>query len=106
MNEHARPLTLSERADELEEQMMQALNERIITKSVLFRMADGRVEIDNGQALLSANTGKHLHKCADTRQPERADGVAVAVVPDDIPPAPVGDDAPGFDGAHGVRLTA
>jgi hypothetical protein len=39
---------------------MQALNERIITKSVLFRMADGRVEIDNGQALLAANPGKHF----------------------------------------------
>jgi hypothetical protein len=70
MNEHARPLTLSERADELEEQMMQALNERIITKSVLFRMADGRVEIDNGQALLAANPGKHFLMGADPRLPE------------------------------------
>jgi len=70
MNEHARPLTLSERAAELEEQMMQALNERIITKSVLFRMADGRVEIDNGQALLAANPGKHFLMGADPRLPE------------------------------------
>jgi hypothetical protein len=70
MNEHTRPLTLSERADELEEQMMQALNERIITKSVLFRMADGRVEIDNGQALLAANPGKHFLMGADPRLPE------------------------------------
>src|SRR6478672_2993310 len=67
MNEHARPLTLSERADELEEQVMQALNERIIAKSVLFRMADGRVEIDNGQALLAANPGKHFLMGADPR---------------------------------------
>ena len=33
MNEHARPLTLSERADQLEEQMMHDLSERIATKS-------------------------------------------------------------------------
>jgi hypothetical protein len=70
MNEHARPLTLSERADELEEQMMEALHERIITKSVLFRMADGKVEIDNGQALLAANPGRHFLMGADPRLPE------------------------------------
>jgi hypothetical protein len=63
MNEHARPLTLSERADELEEQMMQTLNERIITKSVLFRMADGRVEIDNGQAPI-----RGCRKCRKSRR--------------------------------------
>src|SRR5216683_1154882 len=43
MQHHAGPLTLSERADELEEQMMNELNERIATKSVLFNMADGKV---------------------------------------------------------------
>ena len=37
-------LTLSERADELEEQMMHELNERIATKSVLFNMGDGKVD--------------------------------------------------------------
>ena len=58
------------RVHELEEQMMQALNERIITKSVLFRMADGRVEIDNGQALLAANPRKHFLMGADPRLPE------------------------------------
>jgi hypothetical protein len=40
-HQHAAPLTLSERADELEEQMMNELNERIATKSVLFNMGDG-----------------------------------------------------------------
>jgi hypothetical protein len=49
MNEHARPLTLSERADELEEAMMHALTERIITKSALFNLADGKVEIENAR---------------------------------------------------------
>ena len=69
MNEHTRPLTLSERADELEEQMMQALHERIATKSVLFRMAEGKVEIESGPALLAANPGKHFLMGADPRLP-------------------------------------
>jgi len=42
----ARPLTLSEQADELEERMMHDLSEKIATKSVLFNMADGKVEIE------------------------------------------------------------
>ena len=37
-------MTLSERADELEEQMMNELNERIATKSVLFSMGDGKID--------------------------------------------------------------
>ena len=45
MNEHVHAPTLSERADELEEKMMNDLAERIATKSVLFGMADGKVEI-------------------------------------------------------------
>ena len=45
MNEHTRPLTLSARADELEEAMMHQLTERIITKSALFNLADGKVGI-------------------------------------------------------------
>ena len=54
MNEHAKPnfakpLTLSERADELEEKMMHELGERIATKSVLFGMADGKVEMESGR---------------------------------------------------------
>ena len=41
-------MTLSERADELEERMMNELNERIATKSVLFNMGDGKVEMESG----------------------------------------------------------
>ena len=44
MNEHVHAPTLSERADELEEKMMNDLAERIATKSVLFGMADGTGE--------------------------------------------------------------
>ena len=58
MNEHAKPLTLSERADELEEQMMHELNESIATKSVLFGMADGKVEMANGQELMAEEPGQ------------------------------------------------
>jgi hypothetical protein len=73
MNEHADPLTLSERADELEEQMMNELSERIVTKSVLFNLADGKVTIENGQALLAANPGKHFLMGADPRLPKMPD---------------------------------
>ena len=55
MNEHAQPVTLSERADALEEQMMHELGERIATKSTLFNIADGKVEMPNGPALKAAN---------------------------------------------------
>src|SRR6476661_5418037 len=43
---------------------------------------------------------------ADAGQPERAGGVAVTVVADQVPTAPVGDDAPGLDGAGGVGVAA
>lgn len=41
---------------------------------------------------------------SDPGQPERAGGVAVAVVAHQIPAALLGDHAPGLDGAGGVRL--
>jgi hypothetical protein len=70
MNEHAKPATLSERADELEEQMMHELGERIATKSVLFGMADGKVEMASGPALKAANPDKYFLMGADKRLPE------------------------------------
>ena len=45
MGPHAaasRPLTPSEQADELEERMMEELNDKIATKSVLLRWPTGR----------------------------------------------------------------
>ena len=66
-------MTLSERADELEEQMMHELNEKIATKSVLFGMADGKVEIQNGNDLLAKNPGKYFLMGADTRLPPMPD---------------------------------
>ena len=47
----SRPATLSERADELEERMMQELNERVATKSVLFTLADGQTTMESGASL-------------------------------------------------------
>jgi hypothetical protein len=73
MNEHTRPLTLSERADELEEKMMHDLSERIATKSTLFYLADGKVEMAPGQALLAANPGKHFLMGPDPRLPPMPD---------------------------------
>jgi hypothetical protein len=70
MNEHAQAPTLSERADELEEQMMHELNAKIATKSTLFNLADGKVEMPNGQTLLAANPGKHFLMGADPRLPQ------------------------------------
>ena len=70
MNEHARPLTLSERADEIEEQMMHELAERVATKSVLFGMADGKIEMLNGFEFKKNNPDKYFLMGADPRLPK------------------------------------
>ena len=44
----AQPKTLSERADELEHQMEEEL-ERVVTKSLLFNLADGKVGYDSAR---------------------------------------------------------
>jgi len=69
MNEHANPATLSERADQLEERMMHELGERIATKSTLFNMADGKLEMPSGPALKAANPDKYFLMGADPRLP-------------------------------------
>jgi hypothetical protein len=65
-------LTLSERADELEEQMARDL-EKIVTKSVLFNLADGKVEMDSGPALQKKYPGKYMLMGADPRLPKMPD---------------------------------
>ena len=70
---HPHPMTLSERADELEEQMMNELNEKIATKSVLFTLADGKVEMEGGAALQAQNPGKYFLMGADPRLPKMPD---------------------------------
>jgi hypothetical protein len=69
----ARPLTLSEQADELEERMMHDLDEKIATKSVLFTLADGKVEMESGAALMAKNPGKLFLMGADPRLPKMPD---------------------------------
>ena len=61
--------TLSARADALEEHMMHEL-EHIVTKSVLFGMDDGKVEMDSGPALMAKNPGKYMLMGADPRLPK------------------------------------
>ena len=61
-------MTLSERADHLEEHMAQEL-ERIVTKSVLFNLADGKVEMESGPALQKKYPGKYMLMGADPRLP-------------------------------------
>jgi hypothetical protein len=77
MNEHAKPnamnMTLSERADELEEKMMNELNERIATKSTLAYLMDGRVEMSSTPELKAANPGKYFLMGADPRLPKLPD---------------------------------
>ncbi len=73
MNEHQKPLTLSERADELEEKMMNELNERIATKSTLAYLMDGKVEMPSTPELKAANPGKYFLMGADPRLPKLPD---------------------------------
>ena len=61
-------MTLSQRADELEEHMAEEL-ERIVTKSVLFTLADGKVEMESGPALQKKYPGKYMLMGADPRLP-------------------------------------
>jgi hypothetical protein len=61
-------MTLSERADALEEQMMHDL-EKVVTKSVLANLMDGRVEMAGGAALQSKYPGKYFNMGADPRLP-------------------------------------
>lgn len=68
MDDHAQATTLSERADALEEHMMHEL-ERIVVKSALFNLADGRLE-DDTAAVLARNPGKYLIMKEDPRLPK------------------------------------
>src|SRR5580765_1323774 len=68
MNEHTHPLSMSERADELEEEKMHEM-ERIITKSTIAHLMDGKVEMVSGPALMAANPGKYMLMGNDPRLP-------------------------------------
>ena len=59
--------TLSERADEIEHQQMKELGERLVTKSLLYHLADGERSLGVGFA---PGTGKRLLMGEDPRLPE------------------------------------
>ena len=61
-------MTLSERADHLEEQMMHELDS-IITKSVFSNLTDGVVGMEGGAALQKKYPGKYFNMGADPRLP-------------------------------------
>ena len=65
----ARARTMSEQADALEEHMMHEL-EHIVTKSVLFNLGDGKVEMESGPSLLAKNPGKYMLMGDDPRLPK------------------------------------
>ena len=66
-------MTMSERADDLEEQMLEELNNKMATKAVLYNMGDGKVEIQNGNATLAANPCKYFLMGHDKRLPKMPD---------------------------------
>ena len=53
-------MTLSERADHLEEQMMHELDQ-VVTKSVFSHLTDGQVEMEGGAALQAKYPGKYFN---------------------------------------------
>ena len=65
-------MTLSERADHLEEEMMHEL-ERVVTKSVLANLMEGRVEMEGGAALQAKHPGKYFNMGEDPRLPKMPD---------------------------------
>jgi len=69
MNVQSQPKTLSERADELEHHMEEEL-ERVITKSLLFNLADGKVAYDSGAVLSAKYPGKYMLMGDDPRLPK------------------------------------
>jgi HD domain-containing protein len=68
----AKAMTLSERADALEEQMTHEL-EHIVTRSVLCNLVDGKVEMEGGAALMARNPGKYMLMGEDPRLPKMPD---------------------------------
>src|SRR5262245_40672107 len=69
MNVQAQPKTLSEMADEVEHKMEEEL-ERVITKSLLFNLADGKVAYDSGASLQAKHPGKYMLMGDDPRLPK------------------------------------
>ena len=65
-------MTLSEKADAIEEHMMHELD-KIVTKSVFANMTDGHVEMEGGAALQKKYPGKYFNMGPDPRLPPMPD---------------------------------
>src|SRR5690348_3206686 len=65
-------MTLSARADALEEHMMHELD-KIITKSVFSNLTDGQVAMEGGAVLQAKNPGKYFNMGPDPRLPPMPD---------------------------------
>jgi hypothetical protein len=61
-------MSLSERADALEEHMMHEL-ERVVTKSVFSHLTEGKVEMEGGATLQAKHPGKYFNMREDPRLP-------------------------------------
>jgi HD domain len=65
-------MTLSEKADAVEEHMMHELDS-IVTKSVFSHLTEGRVDMEGGAALQAKHPGKHFNMGPDPRLPPMPD---------------------------------
>jgi hypothetical protein len=65
-------MTLSEKADAIEEHMMHELD-KIVTKSVFANMTDGHVDMEGGAALMKKYPGKYFNMGPDPRLPPMPD---------------------------------
>jgi hypothetical protein len=65
-------MTLSERADAIEEHMMHELD-KIVTKSVFSHLTEGHVEMEGGAALMAKYPGKYFNMGPDPRLPPMPD---------------------------------
>src|SRR5262249_34398466 len=68
MNEHPHSLSMSERADRLEEEKMHDM-ERIITRSTLAHLMDGNVKMDTSEDMRARYPGKFFLMADDPRLP-------------------------------------
>jgi hypothetical protein len=69
MTAATQPKTLSELADDVEHEMEEEL-ERVITKSLLFNLGDGKVHYDSGASLAAKYPGKYMLMGDDPRLPK------------------------------------
>ena len=68
MTEHAHAVSMSERADELEEEKIHEM-ERILTRSTFALLTEGKCEMDTSPPLQAKYPGRYFNMGADPRLP-------------------------------------